>query len=250
MRTFVCIDDTDSITSGSTGKLLARLIEIIEEKGWGRCSFITRHQLYVHPDIPYTSHNSSMCFIIDLDERYYDRLIDYTSNFLVHESEAGSDPGFCVAIPERIDNPGLLVSFGQKAKKAVLTKRDAYGLARFLGIHLSEHGGTGQGVIGALAGVGLRLSGNDGRFRGRLDLGEINEVLAVNKALLHKDVDLVRSLRGEALGRDDLIRLGEKVKTVLSGGKSVLLVAPENNTRKTAGKAQWRTCNKEELRKF
>ena len=26
---------------------------------------ISRHQLYVHPDIPYTSHNSSLC--LDLD---------------------------------------------------------------------------------------------------------------------------------------------------------------------------------------
>ncbi len=250
MRTFVCIDDTDSITSGSTGKLMTRLIEIIEGKGWGRCSFITRHHLYVHPDIPYTSHNSAMCFIIDLEEKCLDNLIEYTSNFLVHESETGSDPGLCVAVPERISNHRLLINFGQKAKKAVLTKRDAYALARFLGIHLSEHGGTGQGVIGALAGVGLRLSSNDGRIRGRLDLGEINEVLAVNKILLHKDVDLVRGLEGQVPDHADLVKLGEKVKTILSRGKSVLLVVPENNARKTVGKAQWRTCNKEELRKF
>jgi hypothetical protein len=250
VKTFVCIDDTDSITCGSTGKLLARLIEIIEEKGWGHCSFITRHQLYVHPDIPYTSHNSSMCFIIDLDEKHHASLIDYISDFLVHESEEGSDPGLCVAVPERINNPELLITFGQKAKKAVLTKSDAYELAKSLGIHLSEHGGTGQGVIGALAGVGLRLSGNDGRFRGRLDLGEINEVLAVNKILQHKDVDLVRGLQGEMPDHDDFIRLGEKVKTVLSGGKSVLLVVPEDNAHETAGKTQWRTCSKEELRKF
>ena len=31
---------------------------------------------------------------------------------------------------------------------------------------LPGYGGTGQGVVGALAGVGLRLYGDDGRFRG------------------------------------------------------------------------------------
>lgn len=250
MQTFICVDDTDSLSSGSTGKLAARLIEILEGKGWGRCSFISRHQLYVHPDIPYTSHNSSMCFIMDLDEKHLPGLIDFTADFLVRESEIGSDPGFCLAIPERISNLEPLISFGQKAKVAVLTKRGAYALASSLGIHLSEHGGTGQGVVGALAGIGLRLSGNDGRIRGKLNLGEVNGVLAVKEALRHESVDLIRSLQGEIPGPEDLLRLGEKVKTVLLGGKSVLMVVPDDGCSAGSPGAQWRTCNKEELRRF
>jgi hypothetical protein len=252
METYVCIDDTDSLTSGSTGKLAARFIEIIEGRGWGSCSFISRHQLYVHPDIPYTSHNSAMCFIMDLNEQHYDSLIDYTADFLYHESEEGSDPGLCVAVTERIEYPGLLVDFGRKAKKAVLSKNDAYELAGSLGVHLSEHGGTGQGVIGALAGVGLRLTGDDGRIRGKLALGTVNEVLTVSRVLLHEDVDLVRSLQGGVPAPGDLVRLGEKVKTVLSGGKSVLLVAPEDEAHKGKGacQAKWRTCTKEEWKIF
>ena len=47
---------------------------------------------------------------------------------------------------------------------------DAYLLAeQFPELSLSEHGGTGDGVIGALAGVGLRLSGSDGRIKGKID---------------------------------------------------------------------------------
>ena len=56
------------------------------------------------------------------------------------------------------------IDFGYRAKQVVLTKSNAYKLAKKLDIHLSEHGGSGQGVIGALAGVALRLTANDGRF--------------------------------------------------------------------------------------
>lgn len=50
-----------------------------------------------------------------------------------------------------------LVDFGRRAKNEVLTKDLAYDLAVKLGVPLSEHGGTGDGVIGAVAGSGLRL---------------------------------------------------------------------------------------------
>ncbi len=53
----------------------------------------------------------------------------------------------------------------------LLTKQEAYMLANTTGVHLSENGGTGDGIVGALAGTGLRLDGNDGRFRGWLEFG-------------------------------------------------------------------------------
>jgi len=55
---------------------------------------------------------------------------------------------------------------GRRATCSVLTKKEAYPLAEKLGIHLSEHGGTGDGVVGALAESGLRMTGNHCRFRG------------------------------------------------------------------------------------
>ena len=57
----ICMDDTDSLDSPGTGEVLEELLARLAEEGLGRGSFITRHQLLVHPDIPYTSHNSSMC---------------------------------------------------------------------------------------------------------------------------------------------------------------------------------------------
>jgi hypothetical protein len=246
MRVLVCIDDTDNLESIGTGKLAFKIIGSIEERGWGRCDAISRHQLYVHSDIPYTSHNSSMCFGVDLDGADLENLIKYASEFLVNECAEGSDPGLCVVVPGQLKEPELLMEFGRKAKGTVLTKKEAYQLAEYLGIHLSEHGGTGGGVIGALAGTGLRLSGNDGRFRGRLKVGNIDDVVTVSDIKSQTSVNIVKSLDGYMLNDHDLIRLGEKVKAVLMGGKTVLLVYPSGSN----GSARWQTCTKEQLKIF
>ena len=52
----ICIDDTDSLDSPGTGQVLEELLACLAEEGLGLGSFITRHQLLIHPDIPYTSH--------------------------------------------------------------------------------------------------------------------------------------------------------------------------------------------------
>ncbi|MHB1420154.1 MAG: hypothetical protein ACYCX4_11330 [Bacillota bacterium] len=247
MQVLVCIDDTDNLESKGTGYLAARIAQAIEDEGWGRSDRITRHQLFVHADIPYTSHNSAMCFGADVDADSLDRLINHASEILQRESATGSDPGLCVAVPALIYQPELLIDFGKNAKQTVLTKQKAYDLAKRLGIHLSEHGGTGQGVIGALAGVGLRLSGNDGRFRGKLQIAGENEVVTVWEILNHPYVDEVRSMAGDLIiNGDDLVRLGEKVKTVLLEGKSVLLVCPAAD--ENVSEICWQTCTKEQLK--
>jgi hypothetical protein len=140
MQVLVCIDDTDSLESIGTGKLAAKIIGNIEERGWGKCDAITRHQLYVHPDIPYTSHNSSMCFGVDLHEAYLEGLIDYASDYLLRKSADGSDPGLCVTIPGKLSRSDLLIDFGIKAKGTVLTKKEAYQLAGQLGVHFRAWG--------------------------------------------------------------------------------------------------------------
>jgi hypothetical protein len=248
VKVLVCIDDTDNAYSKGTGKLTAEIIEKIEERKWGKCFRITRHQLFVHPDIPYTSHNSAMCFAAELDKSHINDLTGYVSRYLAGHSAEGSDPGLCIAVPDRLSNPDLLIKFGFRAKEMVMEKKDAYLLAGKLGIHLSEHGGTGQGVIGALAGAGLRLGGNDGRFRGRLKIEAPNNLISVHDILTRPDVDLVRSLQGSVLDNDELIRLGEKVKTVLSKGKSILPVHPVGTG--APGEVRWETCTKEQLKIF
>lgn len=247
MYILVCIDDTDNIDSKGTGELASMIAQDIEKKGWGKTSGITRHQLLVHPDIPYTSHNSSMCFSAEIDEIFLGKLITDASDFLVSESAEGSDPGLCVVVVDQLISPELLINFGRKAKELVLTKEEAYELANKMGIHLSEHGGTGQGIIGALAGAGLRLTGNDGRFKGKHKINAVNNVATVSEIYTQADIDLVKSLDGFILSELESVRLGEKVKSVLLEEKSVLLVTP---THEDSDGVKWEICSRQQLKNY
>lgn len=249
MKILVCIDDTDDLESKSTGQLAAEIEKAMESRGWGKSYGITRHQLLIHPDIPYTSHNSSMCFPADIHEAYLGELISYASEFLQNESAAGSDPGLCVAVPERICAPELLMAFGQKAKEVVVTKEEAYNLAKQLDIHLSEHGGTGQGVIGALAGAGLRLKGNDGRFK-RSSINFDGDIVSVGQILSTTNIEIVRSLEGDILEDNENIKLVNKVKPVLIGGKCSLLVNSLELELTAEGEVRWQTCGKQQLKNY
>lgn len=242
MKIYIGIDDTDSLEIGATGQTANELRRIIRDKGWGDPTAVTRHQLLLHPDIPYTSHNSSMCFTLDMELDQLNDLIDCAALFLKTTSAPGSDPGLGVAAEERIRDPELLLSFGCRTKSEIVGKEEAYKTAQACGIHLSEHGGTGQGVIGALAGIALRMSGNDGRFQGKTKLKEAGETIRVGAVLADTDIDEVQSLDGYVLADGETFVVGEKIKTVLLDGKRKLLVYYENEA--------WHTCNNKHLEKY
>lgn len=242
MKVYIAIDDTDSLEMGATGRSANELRRLIEDRGWGITEAVTRHQLLLHPDIPYTSHNSSMCFIADISEECCEKMIAAAGEFLRITSAPGSDPGLCVAICEQIREVGVLMSFGFRAKEEILTKEEAYKTATQCNIHLSEYGGTGDGIIGALAGIGLRMSGNDGRFQGRTQLKEPGEIMAISDVLAQSDIDEVQSIEGELLAVDETLILGEKIKSVLLDGKKKLLVYREDDA--------WHTCNNKQLRAY
>lgn len=235
MKALISIDDTDNIDSRGTGDVAEILARGIDGKGWGRCGPVTRHQLLIHPDIPYTSHNSSMCFAAEISNDSLGTVVDYCATALTMESAPGSDPGLCIVVPEMVKELEELIAFGRKAKTVVVNKKEAYETAAAHGIHLSEHGGTGQGVIGALAGAGLRLTGNDGRFKGKLHIPSRNGVTTV-KEIRSFGIDLVRTLDGVLLNENENVHVGEWVKLVLLDNKGVLLVVPGNGTG-TAWKA-------------
>ncbi|GIM29244.1 hypothetical protein CPJCM30710_19100 [Clostridium polyendosporum] len=247
MYILLCIDDTDSIDSRGTGTLAEIIANTIESSGWGKRYAVTRHQLLLHKDIPYTSHNSSMCFGAEIEAKYLQNIIDYTVDFLQRESEPESDPGLCVVVVDYLKDNKKLIDFGYKAKRVVLTKENAYDLAKELKIHLSEHGGTGQGIIGALAGAGLRLSGNDGWFKGSHKIKTSDNIIKVSELCSYNNIDKVRSVEGRYLEDDEMIALGNLVKTVLVEGEFVLLVDEVNE--ESCG-VKWKTCSKQQLRKY
>lgn len=248
MQILVSIDDTDNLESRGTGEIASLLAKILEEEGWGTARAVTRHQLLVHPDIPYTSHNSSMCFMADINDKYFDKYLEKARQFLRKESAPGSDPGLCIVITERLRNEPELIEFAYKAKEVVLGKEEAYKVASNTGAYLSEHGGEGIGVIGALAGAGLRLSGNDGRFRGKLKVNAPEGLITAGEIIKQSGVEVVQSTEGLKIEESEMIRLGETVKAVMLGGRSTLLVFPTEADNPE--EAQWQTCTKNYLKRF
>lgn len=156
---YVGIDDTDTLTSRGTGHL-ARLVAAdlaVHHPLLG----VTRHQLLIDPRVPYTAKNSSAAIHlgrnghVDLDE-----LAHRVRETMAEHFNPGSDPGLCVAQGV----PSAVTAFGRRTQRDVVTQADARALAAHHGIHLAGMGGTEDGIIGALAAVGLAASGNDGRY--------------------------------------------------------------------------------------
>ncbi len=160
-KILISIDDTDEIGTMGTGEILELMLKEVSSKFDSQWSAVTRHQLFISDEIAYTSHNSSMCSIGDVSESANVlELITLCEEYLKQVSAPKSDPGLCIIELAKFstEQTEILINYGKKAKVEVITKENAYSLARELGIYLEEHGGEGIGVIGALAGAGLRLS--------------------------------------------------------------------------------------------
>ncbi len=161
MRIYVGFDDTDNIGSDrGTGKLARWFEDSLPENCnmWG----VVRQQLLISDSIPYTSHNSSACVVIDAPDNFpLENIISKAVDHVEQYSLNGSDPGICVA-SERDTSLPQLIAFGRQCTAEVVTQKQA--LRTSSNVHLSGHGGTNDGIIGAAAAVGLTASGWCGRF--------------------------------------------------------------------------------------
>ena len=126
MDLLICIDDTDDIDSRGTGDIAELLAQGLADEGLAECGRVTRHQLLVHPDIAYTSHNSSMCFPAAIDEKALDPVTSWCMQALATESVEAADPGLCVVALEKLlaaGGPGRLRAGGQGARDRPRTRR-------------------------------------------------------------------------------------------------------------------------------
>ncbi|MEG2547113.1 MAG: hypothetical protein RSA60_01580 [Eubacterium sp.] len=244
MQIYCCIDDTDNIDSPGTGTLADEIVAQIHNANLGRCAPVTRHQLYIHPDIPYTSHNSSMCFSLETSENCYHKIIQLASEHLNKTAASGSDPGLAVLLFQSQTDYSSLINFGLSAQKEVLTKENAFDCASKNKIHLSEHGGTGQGVIGALAGIGLRLTGNDGEVKGSLKNTLPDGDYKIDQLLALEKIDsIVDMANGMPLSDDAFVHLENPSKAVWHNSQAVLFV-------QKVGNQKYKTFSKQYLRCF
>jgi hypothetical protein len=221
MKMYVGFDDTDIAGADrGTGKLVRWFEEKLPEecRMWG----VIRHQLPKLSGIPYTSHNSSACMIVETDfPEAIDVLIQKAADHIREFFIEGSDPGLCVAAE---DNPAreALMDFGRLCSSRIVTQKEAMTASH--PAHLSGHGGTQDGIIGAAAAVGLTLSGWSGRFVEFGRLREYPEEAQVRQ--FEKNGIRVLSIDRNALvpWYEDLIETREWVRPRLWGHVPVLPV--------------------------
>ena len=223
MQVYIGFDDTDNITADrGTGKLARWFEDELPES----CLMegVIRQQLLIDDKIPYTSHNSSACVKVHMPDASLVQAL--TARAIAHvrrHASEGSDPGLCVVCEGDASLPGL-IAFGRACTARIVTQREALDAA--LNSHLSGHGGTNDGIIGAAAAVGLTASGWSGRFieYGRLrelpDPVRVSELECAGIFVVSGDRD------AKVPAPDDLVHTKGWLRPRLWGRRAVLLVMP------------------------
>ena len=219
---YIGLDDTDNKTSRGTGRLARAIAAALSERYNVRG--ITRHQLLVDPRVPYTSHNSSATLHLQEDGSVdLAALADEVQAIMLADFQDGSDPGLCVARTVERE----MTEFGRRAKTEIVLQSEARDVANRCGCILRGLGGTQDGVIGALAGIGLAATGEDGRF---IFIGTARELQGVQTvpAILGAGIAQVRTLDGQRLD-DGWIDTGSKLRPAFRDGRPILFVTQQEN---------------------
>lgn len=115
-----------------------------------------------------------------------------------------------------------------RAKREIVTEQEARRLAAAAGLTLTAHGGTGLGVIGAFAAVGLRAGGDDGRF---IELGATRDLAGPVSVRDLRRAGVGAFAAGDAvidLPDDARIEVGDWCRPVLRSGTPTLLLEETN----------------------
>ena len=221
---YIGIDDTDNLETRGTGYRARQLIELLQQNRLGRGVGVTRHQLLVDDRVPYTSHNSSACIVIEPLEGISDAdIMNCCRDFLLEIAAPGSDVGLCLADEQQAKK---VTHFGEKAKVVLVTQDEARTEARTHGIPLEGLTGDFQGIIGALSAVGLHVHGDDGRYLWPRDIRNFSgQTVSLSQLKACQAVERVTLVNGEEIDNYRAqINLGEWPRVVRISSNAVLLV--------------------------
>jgi hypothetical protein len=220
---YVGLDDTDTLDDPGTNQLARHLVHELAGTYNGR--IIIRHQLLEDPRVPCTKKNGCASLLFEPVERAVPTVREFIislRDIIVAWCPAGSDPGLCVA--EYV--PPSVISWGLRCKRELVTQAEARQIAKDCNIHLEGLGGTEDGVIGALAAVGLMATQNDGRVvhfgSSGDDWYDVTGHLTVDD-ILTRGVQEIRKMDG-ALLTSGTIDVGKRLRPNYRQGKIVLYV--------------------------
>jgi tRNA(Ile2) C34 agmatinyltransferase TiaS len=215
---YIGIDDTDTLDSRGTGRLARNIATELSRKY--QIFGVTRHQLLVHPDIPFTSHNSCAAIHAEAGSTAMEEIFCTAKKLMLEDFIEGSDPGLAIAASSQI-TPGA-VAFGLDAKTIVVTQERAREVAKNSKIRFEGLGGTEGGIIGAIAGVGLASLKNDGRFLLKDKNRELSGVRSISE-VINAGIDEVLTLQGETVN-EGKVQIPKNATPSFIQGKAVLFV--------------------------
>ena len=233
----VGIDDTDTLETRGTNQLAKVMARAVADEY--ACDRIVRHQLLEDPRVPCTSKNGSASLIFrhggpGVIEPPIAVLINRLRQIMRDDFIPGSDPGLCVATdvgPEIID-------FAQRCQQELVNRDQACDIAARNGVYLEGLGGTNDGVIGALAAVGLAAANDGGRVvqwrQWPDDLSGWQPVRVIRA----RDVE-IRLITSRAPVRAGTVDVGKHLRPNWRDGRCVLFVTRDMPSTER-GEARWK----------
>ena len=213
---FIGLDDTDNLESRGTGHL-AREIAAALVADYPLLG-VTRHQLLEDPRVPCTKNNSCAAIALNVDGDVDPAaILERVRSLMLADFQPGSDPGLCIA---RVV-PAAVSDFGRRVQRELVSQAEARALAAEYGLWLQGLGGDEDGVIGALAAVGLAASGEDGRY---VLVGRSRELTGLQpvSALLAAGIVAVRTLDGQTVNEG--LVYTDKLRPARRGGLPIAVV--------------------------
>ncbi len=216
MEYILGIDDTDNLESRGTGHIAREIAQVFGQDF--HLHGVTRHQLLVDPRVPMTAKNSCAGIMFSGDDIDITEIAIVARKLMLDDYQAGSDPGLCVVkgVPVEVQ------AFGKRVQTQFVSQQEARDLAEAHGIYLEGLGGDQDGVIGALAAVGLAADGNDGRY---VLVGTIRDLEGYQpvEAILAAGVSEIRTLDGSLVTEGWVFT--DKMRPARRWGKPVLYVS-------------------------
>ncbi len=229
------LDDTDMLHEGGTGRLSRELARLLVDAMGAELLGVSRHPLLQDPRVPCTRKNQTSCIALRLRDEAIGPLGAWLRAEVRRRAVPGSDPGICVATRRQV-TPAI-VGWGERVKRDLVGQAEALALAAREGLLLEPLGETGGGVIGALAAVGLRAAGNDGRLTMLGRIRELDGAQPVAAILSAGPIARVCDAAGMLLPPEAMVETAGKVRPWLRGGEPVLVV-------ERAGDGMWRPVHR------
>ena len=227
-RIFIGIDDTDTQTSKGTGYLSRELAKQIESNNLGKVVNITRHQLFISDKIKYTNRNNSACIEVLTSQK--DSLILFCREMVLSTTHPESQPVIVYADAKSVAQN--IIDFGCKAKTSIIKINEAIKLAEESGLVIDVLRSDKNGIIGAIAAIGLRTTGNDGRaiWVNGYEINGLTGTYMVGEVYSRTHVDAIKTIDGYKIPTNASINFENKrIQPVLKDNTITFLVEEINN---------------------